>query len=90
MTKLDTQILKSQQKIKLLREQRRKEKQAREKKARPAKKRGRPPVPESKLIAAIKLAETKPLYVVASKLNISISTLTRRNIKRCVLNGETV
>ncbi len=85
MTPLESEILKHQEKLYELRKQQRQIKLREAKALRPAKPRGRPRISDEVLIKVVRDAEHKTLREAAMKHNVSMTTLLRRNIKRCVL-----
>ncbi len=89
MNALDAQIIKYQETLSKLREQRRQEKLRKAKEANPPKPRGRPRISEDKLINVVKLAETKTLTAAAMKAGVGLTTLYKYGISRARLEGKT-
>jgi hypothetical protein len=89
MTSLEVQIIKTQEKLSNLREQKRLAKLRNKKASQPEKTRGRPKISEDVLIKAVQMAETKPLAIVAIKLEIGLTTLYNYGISRARLENKT-
>ena len=68
--------------------QRQKTKLKRPKKQKSTRPIGRPRIDSEKIQIAKELAQTRPLPLVAVKLNIALATLYRYGIKRKILNAE--
>lgn len=79
MTDLDKEIARHRKALNLLQEQKRKSKRPKVKSERP---RGRPSIDDSKIEQARELAKIFPITDVALQLEIGLTTLYRRGIKR--------